>query len=397
MDVPLMGYCRGKQGFNIAMGGGLIQDVPYYNLREVKEGRTAANRVIPVPPAGTWGGLASGYLAATTTHRHYRYEDICSEDVKDDNGNLRLIPYSGAGVAADFTIVSCDENCSPRVYVDGLVHSSGLGYHKLGHGPNGEKHVDREFAGILPSSKWVYNIVGSSTMQWIRTAHHQFANPRRLGEGITVVAIASDGVIEAIEHQDSLFAVGVQWHPEGNVLTGPNNLPELDLDLSVAFLWEHVKYAGVHMDRKALFNMFKNGELPEDFSFEKFDFLNSNFLEYTELIEDKGTILSNSMFDGWTITGVNPQDAESWVAEVVGGSVVVTLEEDVDNGTVTVTLTKDGTTKDIIITFSGTKSEDEDEKEGGSKGGGSGCSAAHGYLALAFFMGAAPFIFSRRK
>ena len=380
LDVPLMGYCRGKQGFNIAMGGGLIQDVPYHMLSEVRAGRIAQNRV-------------TGQLAATTTHRVYRYEDVV-----DSTGKLRAYSNTAdinAGYeVAPYTTVSCDATCSPRCQVDGLIHSGGISYHKLAPGP--------DVGGILPNSKWVYNIVGDTNMEWVRTAHHQFANPNKLGNGITIVAYASDGVVEAIEHQDSLFAVGVQWHPEANVLSGPTAV-SLDLDLSTAFLREHVRYAGIHKDRKALINMFNNGELPEEFDFDKYEFeVDNSCLTYTDNIVDEATLLSNAMLNGWTIAGVDPQIATNWSARVVGGAVVVTLIDDVEDETVTVTLTNSGLSKKLEITFSGeitidTETDTDTDTNVRRSSGGSGCSAAHGYLALAFFMGALPFIISRRK
>jgi putative glutamine amidotransferase len=44
----------------------------------------------------------------------------------------------------------------------------------------------------------------------------------RLGAGLTVEARSPDGVIEAIRVTDaSVFALGVQWHPEWQVLDNP--------------------------------------------------------------------------------------------------------------------------------------------------------------------------------
>jgi putative glutamine amidotransferase len=52
----------------------------------------------------------------------------------------------------------------------------------------------------------------------VNSRHHQAVNA--LGEGFVVTATARDGVIEAIEHPDSRFCVGVQWHPENFFRTG---------------------------------------------------------------------------------------------------------------------------------------------------------------------------------
>jgi len=46
----------------------------------------------------------------------------------------------------------------------------------------------------------------------VNSMHHQ--GIRRLGEGLEVTAIASDGLAEAVESPNGGFAVGVQWHPE---------------------------------------------------------------------------------------------------------------------------------------------------------------------------------------
>jgi putative glutamine amidotransferase len=47
----------------------------------------------------------------------------------------------------------------------------------------------------------------------INSSHHQ--SIRDPGRGLRVVAVASDGVIEAIEHEPHQhWVVGVQWHPE---------------------------------------------------------------------------------------------------------------------------------------------------------------------------------------
>jgi putative glutamine amidotransferase len=45
----------------------------------------------------------------------------------------------------------------------------------------------------------------------VNSVHHQAVQPF---PAYRTIAVASDGVIEAIEAVDSAFAVGVQWHPE---------------------------------------------------------------------------------------------------------------------------------------------------------------------------------------
>lgn len=196
LDVPMLAVCRGEQGFNIAMGGGLIQDVPTYLGEQVKAGNIAEDRVTEIEDTGIgWG---------------------------DDKKPCEPAHY--------------------RVTVDGLVHSGGNGYHKLDAENNG--------IGIAADSKWLSDIFGGAeSIDLIATAHHQAVNPDKLGDGLTVVAKSSDGIIEAIEHQDSLFALGLQWHPERDALEDTRDT-DVDQDLSNAPLRALVHYAGVQMDRE---------------------------------------------------------------------------------------------------------------------------------------------------
>lgn len=46
----------------------------------------------------------------------------------------------------------------------------------------------------------------------VNSLHHQGVH--KLGEGLIATAVASDGLIEAIEFPSHKFFVGVQWHPE---------------------------------------------------------------------------------------------------------------------------------------------------------------------------------------
>ena len=195
LDVPMLAVCRGEQGFNIAMGGGLIQDVPTYLGQQVEAGKISKDRVTEIEDTGIgWG----------------------------DNKKPCDTPHY-------------------RVTVDGLVHSGGNGYHKLDTENNG--------IGIAADSKWLSSIFGGAdSIDLIATAHHQSVDPKNLGKGLTVAARSSDGIIEAIEHQDSLFALGLQWHPERDALEDTKGT-DVDQDLSNAPLRALVHYAGVHMDR----------------------------------------------------------------------------------------------------------------------------------------------------
>lgn len=49
----------------------------------------------------------------------------------------------------------------------------------------------------------------------VNSAHHQAA--KASGPDVVISAIATDGVIEAIEHPAYRFCLGVQWHPEYHI------------------------------------------------------------------------------------------------------------------------------------------------------------------------------------
>jgi putative glutamine amidotransferase len=64
-------------------------------------------------------------------------------------------------------------------------------------------------------------IVGAGELP-VNSAHHQAA--KALGPGVSVNAVAPDGVIEGIELDGAPFCLGVQWHPEYAISDGDRKL-----------------------------------------------------------------------------------------------------------------------------------------------------------------------------
>ena len=187
-DLPMLTVCRGTQGLNIALGGGLLQDVSTYLGSKVLDGTIPESRVSKVIS----GALPSG-----------KSGDSCG----------------------------CEGENHLRVQIDGLNHEKTAGYHTLK-------------AGIDPDSKWLYDIFGTDSLDLVATAHHQALDPEQLGEGLTVAAISSDGIIEAVEYRENLFVLGLQWHPERDALEDTQGI-DVSQALSNLPLRTLVEYAAV--------------------------------------------------------------------------------------------------------------------------------------------------------
>lgn len=86
-------------------------------------------------------------------------------------------------------------------YIDGEV---------LKHSQNHDFDLETHIVYIEEDSK-LYEIFNKKSLL-INSFHHQ--SLKDIANGYKVTAKASDGVVEAIEHQKYPFLVGVQWHPE---------------------------------------------------------------------------------------------------------------------------------------------------------------------------------------
>ena len=78
---------------------------------------------------------------------------------------------------------------------------------------------------IEPDSQ-LCRLLGTSSI-YTNTLHHQAIH--KVGKGFRVVARTSDGVVEAIEHENGIW-MGTQWHPEELVDTVPE-MSNLFVDL----------------------------------------------------------------------------------------------------------------------------------------------------------------------
>lgn len=91
------------------------------------------------------------------------------------------------------------------------------------------KHRPAHPVSVLPETR-LFAIIKRRSIE-VNSRHHQAI--QKLGNFFSVSALASDGIIEAIEARSDPFVLGVQWHPEDRILEA-----EHDKALFLAFATE---------------------------------------------------------------------------------------------------------------------------------------------------------------
>jgi putative glutamine amidotransferase len=64
---------------------------------------------------------------------------------------------------------------------------------------------------MVAEGSLLHRLVGASEIE-VNSHHHE--GVATIGDGVAATALASDGLVEAIEVQGHPFALGVQWHAE---------------------------------------------------------------------------------------------------------------------------------------------------------------------------------------
>lgn len=96
--------------------------------------------------------------------------------------------------------------CGGTLYQDISRDIVGALDHKHGRGQAEPCHEIK-----ISKDSLLHRIVGAESYV-VNSHHHQAV--RTVGEGLKATAVASDGVIEAIENDQLPFCLGVEWHPE---------------------------------------------------------------------------------------------------------------------------------------------------------------------------------------
>jgi hypothetical protein len=218
---------------------------------------------------------------------------------------------------------------------------------------------DGKFDILLPTDK---NTNGYFILKKDGTYEKLTPHSSMLGWNVGTVVVANHGALPFT------VDVGSNNRPvvgDGSYRTVPNALPIWD-DLVGVRIVEVVK--------DEILSLFKDGKLPPN------TIATEKGIKYTDLFVDKGTILSESMLDGWLIINVTPSSGNGWRANIVNGAAVITFTKDVyDDQTVIVTLQKTGQLemKEIEVTFAGERESIIDKIIDRA-----GCNAGAAFLAL---------------
>jgi hypothetical protein len=195
--------------------------------------------------------------------------------------------------------------------------------------------VNGRFDIMLPTNK---NTKGYLILKKDGTYQTLTPNSTMLGWNVGTVAVADHGNVP--------FTVNLDSNGRPVVVDGANRTLAHSLPPNDDLIGLRI----VEITSSPIESLFKNMKLPQNAK------ETDKGIEYS-MITDKGTLLSDSMLDGWHITDVTPQSGKHWRIELVNGEIIVTIRGDVFDETVKVTLTKDGgsETMELEITFSGEK------------------------------------------
>jgi putative glutamine amidotransferase len=88
-----------------------------------------------------------------------------------------------------------------------------------------EKDIHRSADGLwaiheisVDENSRLAKVMGTNKVETY-SGHHQAV--KAIGQGLCVVAQAPDGIVEALEHEQHPWLLGVQWHPEKSAATDP--------------------------------------------------------------------------------------------------------------------------------------------------------------------------------
>jgi putative glutamine amidotransferase len=170
------------------------------------------------------GLLLTGSPSDVEPH-HYDGEASEPGALHDPHRDATTLPLAEKALAAGVPILAvCRGFQELNVVLGGSLHQKLAdvpGYHN--HTENTDDPLDVQYGPshpvTLPEGSLLRELAGTDTVE-VNSLHRQ--GVARLAEGVTIEAVADDGLIEGFRVDDAkAFALAVQWHPEWRVTENP--------------------------------------------------------------------------------------------------------------------------------------------------------------------------------
>lgn len=97
-----------------------------------------------------------------------------------------------------------------NVFFGGTLHQDIAHLQKVKHS-DFMKRASHSHSITVEEASLLHSIVAEKEIQ-VNSIHHQSAD--KIGDGLVVTALSSDGIIEALEMPSHPFCLALQWHPE---------------------------------------------------------------------------------------------------------------------------------------------------------------------------------------
>jgi putative glutamine amidotransferase len=162
------------------------------------------------------GLLLTGSRSNVEPH-HYGGAPSAPDTAHDPQRDAMTLPLIRAAVAANLPLLAiCRGFQELNVALGGTLHQrvhevEGRLDHRAPEGDVARRYAHEAHAVALTPGGALERLAGSLTLTF-NSLHSQGID--RLAPSLAVEAVAPDGQIEAVRHEDAAFALGVQWHPE---------------------------------------------------------------------------------------------------------------------------------------------------------------------------------------
>jgi putative glutamine amidotransferase len=167
--------------------------------------------------------------SASNVNPSYYSEEVLDPSLPQDRArDETTLPLIRAAVARGIPIIAiCRGFQEMNVALGGSLHQAvQLVEGKFDHREDPELSLDEQYGDahrvLLTEGGMLYQIVGCAEMR-VNSLHGQGVN--ELAPGMTVEAVADDGLVEAFSVSGAPgFTLALQWHPEWRITQNPNSM-----------------------------------------------------------------------------------------------------------------------------------------------------------------------------